>query len=262
MTAKTNSHDVICRRESKYLVPEAMVPAITRAIAGICSPDERAGRDGRYVVNNVYLDTDDLRFYYDTKHKRTNRFKPRVRYYGAEPDGSLWLELKHKVNNVTWKVRRRADVSEWPNVITDGSRLGRGDAQLTIANCFEEAVSRFRARPVIHVQYVREPYVSEIDTYGRITFDRQLSFRPLHSSPDLAATNDGIYYDDPVTSLCSSDDSPVVLEIKSETEVPGWMIALVQRFELVQRGFSKYCYGIDNLFERTSTSWRSCAVVP
>ena len=33
----------------------------------------------RALVNNLYFDTPDMRFYWDTKHRRLNRFKPRLR---------------------------------------------------------------------------------------------------------------------------------------------------------------------------------------
>ena len=55
--------------------------------------------------------------------------------------------------------------------------------------------------------------------------------------------SDMSYYDDPVTTM--NFESPVVLEIKTETFVPTWALDLVRSFGLVQSGFSKYCYAID-----------------
>ena len=55
------------------------------------------------MVNNLYLDTPDRRFYYDTKYRKLTRFKPRVRYYGTKPDEFVMLELKNKHNSIIWK---------------------------------------------------------------------------------------------------------------------------------------------------------------
>ena len=104
------------------------------------------------------------------------------------------------------------------------------------------------AEPVLHVRYFREPYVTELETYGRVTFDRSLCCRPTNGSIELDYNErDMLYYDDPVTSI--SDDSPVILEIKVETLVPAWAIELIRTFNLMQRAYSKYCYGLDCMMD-------------
>jgi hypothetical protein len=35
-----------------------------------------------------------------------------------------------------------------------------------------------------------------------------------------------------------------VLEMKFERRPPRWMVALVQRLDLIRYSFSKYCYGV------------------
>ncbi len=88
-------------------------------------------------------------------------------------------------------------------------------------------------------------HVTTLEDYGRVTFDRRLCYRAVHGSADLDYNEpDMLYYDDPVTTY--SPDSPVLLEIKVEPHVPWWIIALIQKFKLNQRPFSKYCYGIDH----------------
>jgi len=88
--------------------------------------------------------------------------------------------------------------------------------------------------------------VTELEAYGRVTFDRQLCCRPTKGSIDLDCDErDMLFYDDPISS--KSYDSPVILEIKVETLVPGWAIELIHTFNLMQRAYSKYCYGLDCL---------------
>ncbi|NLH47109.1 MAG: polyphosphate polymerase domain-containing protein [Myxococcales bacterium] len=255
-----NDSMVISRYENKYLIRETMARAIADYLRGICVPDKHAGADGRYMVNNLYFDTPDLRFYHDTRNKRYTRFKPRVRYYGPRPTDFLWIELKHKVKNVTWKKRRRIAVADWPEFLHDGScRPPANPAWITLADSFEDAVCRFGAHPVVQVQYIREPYVSELDDYCRITFDRCLTFRSVRGSYELVANENLTYFDNTVDTAFCSCESPVILEIKTETNVPIWVLRLIRRFELIQRGFSKYCNAIEAAMGYTACSLRRLA---
>jgi len=241
-----NAHEsVICRYESKYLVPEATARAIRDHLAATCSPDRHAGPDGRYIVNNLYFDTPDLRFYHDTRFKRYDRFKPRVRFYGKAPADFLWLELKHKITNVTWKTRRRIPLEQWSTLFQHREMGGSGHREVNIRSSFEDVVILFGAAPVLHVRYVREPYVSDLEQYCRITFDRRLSCRLAHGSYQLTSPESFVLYDDPVSTVHLDDNSPTLVEIKTETNVPGWVMELIQRFDLQQRGFSKYCNAIE-----------------
>jgi hypothetical protein len=238
--------DVVSRYEAKYVIDEMTARAVRDGIRGYCSPDEHVDANGRYIVNNLYFDTPNLRFYYDTKFKEYNRFKPRVRFYGMEPESYLWVELKHKIKNVTWKTRRRIEVSEWPRLLQESESFGGPARHLKLTDSFENVVWRFQAQPILHVRYIREPYVSTFENYGRVTFDRCLTYRLAHGSFELNPDSDMSCYDDCETAAVHSDESPVILEIKTETLVPRWVIQLIQRFDLNQRGFSKYCYAIDN----------------
>jgi len=101
--------------------------------------------------------------------------------------------------------------------------------------------------PILHVRYFREPYVTELEEYGRVTFDRQICCRPTNGSIELTyEEQDMLYYDGAGDSM--GEKSPVVLEIKVESMVPIWAIELIHKFNLKQRGFSKYCYGVDSLY--------------
>jgi len=114
-----------------------------------------------------------------------------------------------------------------------------------------DLVALHGARPVVHVRYSREAWVSDVDDYGRVTFDRALRYRLAHGAPDLSCDDAAmIHYDDPVAAR--SPGSPVVLEVKTETLVPAWAMAMIQRFGLVQGGFSKYCYALDRCAEAWS----------
>ena len=237
------------RCEMKYTVPESLALAIRDYIQPLFSLDKHASPEQRgYIVNNVYLDTPGLRFYYDTKFHQETRLKPRVRYYGPEPDQFVALEVKHRHNTISWKRRRQIPVEEWPGVLDVSKSERTVPSFIDLPETFEEVNHLYSTAPVLHVRYFREPYVSDIDEYGRITFDRALRYRLAHGSYEIGSTeHDMTYYGDQATA--QGEDSPVVLEIKTEPFVPLWATDLIRRFSLVQRGYSKYCYVIDACLE-------------
>jgi hypothetical protein len=235
----------IRRYERKYLVTPAQAEIVREFIRPFMAPDSHTNAaQGGYTVNNIYLDTPDLRFYTDVKTRRLRRFKPRMRYYGADPSGGLWLEVKNKHGEIIWKNRHRVPASAWPGVL-EAQPAPEGDpVSVQGPRTFEDIVGLFPVRPVLHVRYFREAWVSELDDYGRLTFDTRLRCRPALGSTDLAAPEPELgYADDPVTT--SAPDSMVLIEVKTETLVPWWAIEITKRAELWQRGFSKYCYGIE-----------------
>ena len=241
--------DRVRRYEMKYTVTAAQAAAIRDYIQPLFSLDTHAASEqGGYIVNSVYMDTPGLRFYYDTRLRQPTRLKPRVRYYGTHPAEFAVMEVKHRHKATIWKARDTVPAAEWPAVL-DVTRSERTTPTRTVLpESFVDVHHFYGIAPVLHLRYFREPYVSEIDAYGRVTFDRGMRYRLMRGSYELGTDDrDMIYYDDPVTAQW--DDSPVVLEIKTESLVPFWATDLVRRFSLVQRGYSKYRYVIDRCLE-------------
>lgn len=240
----------IKRYELKYVISEKTATKIRDYIQGICSLDRHASpKTGGYIVNNLYFDTPSLHFYYDTKFRRLTRYKLRARYYGEQVTDFIWPEIKYRQSSVIWKTRRRVSVEQWPELFNSQKSEHKNPTIKDRLDSFEDIIHWYGAQPVLHMRYFREPYVTQLERYGRVTFDRRLTYRMAHGSIDLSPDDaeDMLFYDDPVTS--KHYESPVILEIKVETLVPFWAIDIIQKFDLVQRGFSKYCYGIDNNME-------------
>ncbi len=254
MQSDTASSDLskIRRYELKYTITESLAAEIRDYIKNICSLDKHVpqGEKG-YIVNNLYFDTIDLRFYHDTKFRKLTRYKPRARYYGEKATDFVWPEIKYRNASVIWKKRYSLPIEDWPALFLP---VEAGQKPASIKNrldTFDDVIFWHSAQPVLHVRYYREPYVTELEEYGRVTFDRSLCCRPTKGSIDLDYDErDMLYYDDPISS--KYDDSPVILEIKVETLVPAWAIELIHTFNLMQRAFSKYCYGLD---------WPGCSAV-
>jgi len=237
----------IKRYELKYTITEELATQIREYIKNICTLDLHVppGEQG-YIVNNLYFDTPDLKFYYDTKFRKLTRYKPRARFYGSQAIDLIWPEIKYRNASVIWKRRYCIPIENWPDIFNPGFENHQEPLVKNQLDTFDDLVYWYGAQPMLHVRYFREPYVTELEEYGRVTFDRQLCCRPTNGSIELDyAEQDMVYYDDPVNSR--NDDSPVILEIKVETLIPIWAIELIHKFNLKQRGFSKYCYGIDRI---------------
>lgn len=233
----------IRRYELKYLIFEETASGIRDTIRHFFVPDRHTDPvTHKYIVNNLYFDTDNLQFYHDTRFRKLMRFKPRVRYYNEHPD-YIYPELKYRNSSVIWKTRSRVPASEWANLINPPPSNRIEPDMKDKLDSFQDVMDMFQARPVLQVRYEREAYVTELENYGRITFDRKLSSRPARGSFDLELDDDYVFYDDAQTMR--GYGSMVILEIKVETNVPAWVIDIVSRFNLVQTGFSKYCNGIE-----------------
>ncbi len=236
----------IRRYELKYTVDEDIAAEIRDYIQSFFSLDKHVppGKGG-YIVNTLYFDTPDLRFYHDTKNRKLTRYKPRARFYGEKVTDYIWPEIKYRHGSVIWKTRYRIPAEKWPELFY----LQKSEQVKPVlkpgVDSFQELIHWYGAQPILYVRYFREPYVTELEDYGRITFDRHLSYRMAHGSINLSQDDeDMLFYDDPVTSR--HFESPVLLEIKVETLIPFWAIDIIRKFNLIQRPFSKYCYGIDN----------------
>ena len=239
-------HEIV-RYELKYAITEELAAQIREYIKNICTLDTHVppGEQG-YIVNNLYFDTPDLKFYYDTKFRKLTRYKARARFYGEKATDFIWPEIKYRNASVIWKRRYSIPIERWPELFNPGNTDKRQPIVKSQLDTFDDLVFWYKAQPTLHVRYFREPYVTELEDYGRVTFDRQLCCRPTNGSIELAYhEQDLFYYDDPVNSR--DYDSPVILEIKVETLVPVWAIKLIRKFDLKQRGFSKYCYGMDSI---------------
>ncbi|MBU0713040.1 polyphosphate polymerase domain-containing protein [bacterium] len=236
----------IRRYELKYTITESMASEIRDYISNICSLDPHVPPgDSGYVVNNLYFDTPDLKFYNDTKFRKLTRFKPRARYYGMTVSDFIWPEIKYRHAHIIWKMRYKLPIQDWTTLfypqMTEAGKY-KFKSQL---DRFDEIIYWYNAQSKLHVRYFREPFVSNLENYGRITFDRNLCYRSIPGSIDLDYNEyDMLYYDDPITTL--NFESPVLLEIKVESLLPWWVVELIRKFNLVQRPFSKYCYGIDH----------------
>ncbi len=236
------------RIEMKFTIPYSMVDPISDFASVYCSLDKYSteNENGYYRVNNLYLDSPDYLLLRMRLMGVDNRFNLRVRSYGDDPGFPYFFEIKQRMGQIIRKYRSKVSDHNWYRVLTEpGYVLVVGNANnLEDRNkkLFERMVHSYNASPKVFTQYSRKAWVSDVDEYARVTFDRELQYA-LETEYDFNMRHKTIVPCDPETVF--DPDCSVILELKCYSSfVPLWMIDLIRYFNLSRRSFSKYVTGI------------------
>jgi hypothetical protein len=164
------------RFERKYLIREEVALEIRDFVQSHLELDENGvGKpDFAYPVHSLYLDSDDLKLYWQTINGDKNRFKLRVRYYNDSAVAPVFFEIKRRINQCILKqrtaVRREAVETILASQMPAAAELVSGEAKDAMALYrFIELVQQIDARPKAHVAYSREAYLPHDDNSARVT---------------------------------------------------------------------------------------------
>jgi len=242
--AQLTTIDVPDRYELKYLIPEWQVDAVRRAIEPFCvlDPNSAKAPDHQYGIQSLYLDTPTRDLYRISREKRPRRWKVRVRRY----DGSdtVFLEVKNKDHDMVKKPRARIPAAGWVERV---HRIAGGSAS-PAERVFCQRLERYHLVPMLMVRYSREAWLSTVDSYARVTFDRQVVCQPW-ADWSLDADERGW---EPIDSASSMLRVPrgVVLELKCLSAVPRWLSNVTRSAGLAKARYSKYCKGVERFYAR------------
>ena len=234
------------RFELKYLIPEDTARKVRDFVRCYLDVDEFGANqpDHSYAVHSVYLDSDDLKLYWNTINGEKNRFKLRVRFYDDKPDAPVFLELKRRMNNCILKQRCAVDrnVLHW---VMRGHLLGPDDLwaknpkhHFALHN-FQRLMQDVGARPKVHVAYKREAYLSG-DGDVRVTIDREV----------LGAAHLDFSISTRMHRPVVSYRGLVILELKFTNRFPNWFGELVRTSDVMQCGAAKYVSSINLIGSR------------
>lgn len=247
------------RHEAKYIIPKSLVPRIREFIRPFCDPDPHTkGDPPGYVITTLQLDAPNLALHHAKENEALSRFKLRVRTYGEPGDNPVFLEVKRKIRGTIIKSRTSIPPEAWGedlirNAKTDLIFKSMKEEEGFLE--FKRLTLEIGARPVILLRYTRESYFGTIDHYARVTFDRNLLYQPTSSWDSWGRNRRWRQMDSSLAQNKMYPFSGVVLELKTLSDVPQWMIDLVMEFELVRTGNCKYSTAIwlESLFRGTPT---------
>jgi len=231
---------VLERYELKYLIPFAMVEPISRYVEAFCDMDyySQISHDGFYTINSLYFESPTYHFM-RAKENQTGRYSLRVRSYGDVPKAPYYFETKEKIADFSKKRRGKVPIENWgdiflnPKAVTDFNP----DQDPHIQH-FMSLASLHNAHPMILTQYRRKAYLSTVDDYARVTFDRSLRYRRETGYDVIPTEGTMLNYDH--TDTFGYPGVNVILELKCERKIPVWIVDLIKRFNLMRMGFSKF----------------------
>ena len=215
---------VFKRYELKYLLTAEQFDAVKRGMEGYMEPD----RYGKSTIRNIYYDTDDYRLVRHSIEKPIYKEKLRMRSYAAaEPESTVFLELKKKYDGVVYKRRLSlplCDAEEWLRC-QDGAPM-----RTQISDEIDYFLSYYSTlRPRVYLSYEREAFFLREDKNFRVTFDRNI----LARTDSLSLTRD-------VGGISLLGDGLVLMEIKCAGGMPIWMARLLSEQKIYKTSFSKY----------------------
>jgi len=249
--------DIINRYESKYLIPPTLMPEVRAHIAPFMIPDRFCkGNPPEYAITTLQLDTPSYAFHYAKELEQDDRFKLRVRTYGAIGSTPVFTEIKGKFQGIVVKARAMIPFSAWSEALvfsTDLPDIFRSREQEDDFLQFRRLVWETNAEPSVVVRYVRESYVGVGQQYLRVTLDRKLEYCPHATWTNFGAGE--TWYPMDSSEAQAEDDSCAVLEIKTLEDVPVWVVDMVERFALQRGGNCKYSTAMweEALFSRMAS---------
>ena len=229
------------RYEIKYLVPESVALAARDFVRSYLALDDFGASQPQfsYPVHSLYLDSDALTFYRQTLNGDRNRYKLRVRFYDDEINSPVFLEIKRRTNHTISKqrcaVRRDALCQLLSGQALEAKSIASKNPDHFFAlQKFIEMMMQNRAKPIAHVAYRREAWISPMDNSVRVTMDRAVRFE-AEPFPRLSTG---------MRNPISVFGSEVVLELKFTNRFPVWFKEFVRVFQLTQGPAAKYAEGL------------------
>ncbi len=242
--ARLSPIDIPDRYEFKYLIPEWQVDEVRRAIEPFCvlDPNSAKSSNHQYPIQSLYLDTRNRDLYRISRERRARRWKARVRHY----DGSdtVFLEIKNKDHDMVKKPRAKIPLEGWVERIHGPLHRDACSAE----KLFCSRLLQHQLVPSVMVRYLREAWLSTVDSYARVTFDRRVVCQAWDEWTLDADPANWIALDAPYTML--SVPTGVVLELKCLSAVPRWLSNVACSLGLSKIRYSKYCRGVERLFAR------------
>ncbi len=249
------------RHEAKYVIPRGLVAEIREFIRPFCEPDPHCSGDPpEYVITTLQLDSPTMALHYAKENEAVNRFKLRVRTYG-DPVGNapVFMEVKRKIRGTIVKSRTMVPFDAWNRGLVMNPMVDlhfkSPKEELGFLE-FKRLVMEIGARPAVLVRYTRESYFGKYEHYARVTFDRRLLYQPTTSWDSWGRGGRWIPMDSILAQNKQFAFSGFVLELKTLSDAPQWMVDLVMHFGLARTGNCKYSTAVwlESIFRGTPAS--------
>lgn len=220
------------RSEKKYIIDEAALRSLMTVLARHMRLDEHCADGHGYPIYNIYFDTPGSDVIRMCSSKPYYKEKLRLRsYYLPEGDDcAVFLELKKKVDGMGSKRRAVMTLGQARAFLADRVPPPTDDyINLQVLGEIAAYLEQNPVVPTIHIRYERLALFDRDDPSLRVTVDKNIMTRrtALYIGPDEA--------DEPLL-----EDGRYVMEIKTSSAFPLWLVGALSDNGLYSRGYSKY----------------------
>ncbi len=221
------------RYELKYVLDLQKMNRIRNSISKLMEPDEHNEEHG-YRVDSLYYDTPDLAWFWDKVEGEKIRTKMRIRTYPKDfrKTENAFVEFKMKTGHVVTKRRVRLR-TEHALMLCSGQSPDTFESLEQERFCEETQamVHAMSLKPAAFTSYMRVAFFSEHSLSKlRITFDTLCKGR---------VNELGLFSDSPLFSFLPQDMG--IMELKTDSSVPGWLLDILQFYRVKMTRMSKYC---------------------
>ena len=229
---RENQHaDLHSRMELKYFISFDEFHRLRKRLSLVLRKDEHVRSEEGYFIRSLYFDSKSDTGYASKIDGLEKRVKYRLRLYDFDSP-SVKFEMKEKFNNVVIKQSANIRTSHAHDLMD-----GKYECLLGYKNRFLNRVyyqfKREFFRPVVMIDYLRTAFCMDLNRI-RITFDKYV--RKNEVDHDLFSKDVAMFPVFPVL-----EDQKLIMEIKYNNFLPGWIRDVLGGGAFIQSAISKYC---------------------
>jgi len=219
--------NIFKRYEKKYIITQEQHFLLENIFSRHMKPDSF----GKYLVQNLYYDTDGWDVIRTSIEKPLYKEKMRLRCYGEmNQENVLFLELKKKYRGIVYKRRMTVPAKAFP------AGSVRDVVRADVSQIARELDFYLKANAVygkIYISYWRSAFVGAEDGDLRVTFDTDMRFRL-----------DCLEYIRPGEGHFILPQEKILMEIKTPGGIPVWLARTLCEKKIFPTPFSKFgvCY--------------------
>jgi hypothetical protein len=200
---------------------------IRQRLKVLMQPDRHAGPSGEYHIRSLYFDDIGNKALDEKQAGVSDRNKYRIRIYNLE-DKVIHFEKKIKRNEFIAKIKEPLTRQMTDQIVAGNAEVLNVPEKPLFAELYYEMKHRL-LQPKVIVDYIREPYVCRNGNV-RITFDKDLK----------SGLNQTDLFDPQLSAVRAIDENFIILEVKYDEYLPGYIRDALQLEGLFRQSASKY----------------------
>jgi hypothetical protein len=218
------------RHELKHSINHGEHTVLSGRLKAVLRRDDHADDAGLYRVRSLYFDTPGNRALKEKLASDDRREKFRIRTYPNQAGSPIHLEKKVKIHGLCSKSHVRITPDEFDLIVNGHFSWMASDERYLVVEFYSKLMGQM-LRPKTIIEYNREPYTFPVGNV-RITFDTDIRT----SSRFEMFLSDNL-------PLLPAGDELVIMEVKYDAFLPGFIQSLIQIGNRKPIACSKYAIG-------------------